>query len=308
MEQAGKDTNEDTNDLWGERARNLIEANLPSSWSEHPLVCTMYINPLVSGKATVGWLEAVARDYFTKPVKRALSLGCGGGGLERHGLQLKIAKHFDAFDSSTGAIELANSLAPRRWFRKAVTYTVADLNTLTLPEDQYGAVFASQSIHHIENLEHYFAQVQQTLQPGGLFIFNEYVGPNRFQWTDAQLHHANRLLGMIPEALRAGIRDGYRKDIVVRPTVEAMIAADPTEAVRSSDIMPLLPGYFEIVEVRNFGGTLLHLVLDNIAGNLTDQAEHIALLKMLFAEEQRLIDSGELGSDFTLVVARNSLV
>lgn len=294
-----------SNDLWAERARTLLEGVTPSSWSEHPLVCAMYINPLVSGCNQTGWLEAVARDYFPNRLKRALSLGSGGGGLERHSLQLKIAKRFDAYDASPGAVELARSLAPRGFFRKPIRYQVADLNTLELAKDRYDAVFASQSVHHIDQLEHYFTQVQNTLKPEGLFILNEYVGPNRFQWTEAQLFHANRLLALLPETLRAGIRDGFRKDTVQRPTVDDMIAADPTEAVRSQDIMRLLPDYFEIVEVRDFGGTLLHLVLDNIAGNLGADPEHIDLLMMLFAEEQRLIKSGEIGSDFTLVIARN---
>ena len=55
---------------------------------------------------------------------------------------------------------------------------------------------------------------------------------------------------------------------------------------------------------RSFGGTLLHLVLDNIAGNLSDSDEGKAILRRLFAEEQRLLESGEIDSDFTLLVAR----
>ena len=54
---------------------------------------------------------------------------------------------------------------------------------------------------------------------------------------------------------------------------------------------------------RDFGGTLLHLVLDNIAGNLSNSEEGLQLLRHFFAEEQRLIAAGELASDFSLIVA-----
>ena len=46
-----------------------------------------------------------------------------------------------------------------------------------------------------------------------------------------------------------------------------MIAADPSEAVRSAEIVPLLSQYFDILEVRELGGALPHLGLADIAQN-----------------------------------------
>jgi len=289
---------------WGDRAREQQLATLPSSWAECPVVIREYINPRVSGTGDQGWLEAVARDYFKQPVKIALSLGCGGGGLERHGLQLGIANKFEAFDVSAGAIELAREEAAITGQSEAIDYKVANLNKIEFPAGRYGAAFASQSVHHIEALEHYMAQVHRALKPGALFIINEYLGPNQFQWTDAQLEHANRLLQSIPEKYRHCIREAGEKHHIPRPTVEAMNAYDPTEAICARDILPKLLERFELVERRDFGGTLLHLVLDNIAGNLSQSEEGITILRRLMAEEASLIESGALDSDFTLLVAR----
>lgn len=289
---------------WGQRAKEQVEQTRPSSWTECPIVITEYMNPLISGQAEIGWLQAVALDYFPDPVARALSLGCGGGGLERHGLQLRIAEEFDAFDVSADAVALAESLAVESGQSEQINYAVANLNKLEFGQDIYDAVFASQSVHHIQDLEHYMAQVHRTLRPGGLFIFNEYIGPNQFQWTEAQLFHARRLLGMIPESLRELIREPGIKHTLERPTLEFMNNYDPTEAIRSADILPAVEKHFTIVSRRDFGGTLLHLVLDNIAGNLSNSDEGLQLLRGFFAEEQRLIATGEIFSDFTLVVAR----
>ncbi len=110
---------------WGERAREQQLAVLPGSWAEIPVVIREYINPRVSGTGDQGWLEAVARDYFKQPVKVALSLGCGGGGLERHGLQLNIATRFEAYDVSAGAIELAREEAGITGQQDAIDYQVA---------------------------------------------------------------------------------------------------------------------------------------------------------------------------------------
>lgn len=292
---------------WGKQARAQIEQIKPSSWVECPIVIAEYMNPLISGHAEIGWLEAVAREHFPTPVARALSLGCGGGGLERHGLQLRIATMFDAYDVSPEAVKLAKSLAVDSGQAAAINYAVANLNKLEFPEQRYGAVFASQSLHHIEALEHYLGQVQKTLLPDGLFIFNEFIGPNQFQWTDAQLHHANRLLAKVPERLRQMIREPGVKHQIERPTVAFMNSYDPTEAIRSKEIMPIVEKYFSIVWRKDFGGTLLHLVLDNIAGNLSISDEGLQLLREFFAEEQRLIASGEIDSDFTVVVARKKV-
>ena len=293
-------------EVWARRARELNAAPKASSWTESSLVIEEYINPAVSGSPDLGWLEAIARDYFPHTLPRALSLGCGGGGLERHGLQLQLAEQFDGLDLSAGAIELAREEAGKYGVSDRLHYRVANLNELQFDEGIYDAVFASQSVHHIAALEHYMAQVRRALKPGGLFVINEFVGPNQFQWTDAQLAHAQRLSDSIPEHYRQLIREPGVKQQIIRLSVEQMNAVDPTEAIRSRDIIPLLSEYFEIIERRDFGGTLLHLVLDNIAGNLEEDDEGRAILRHLIAEEKRLLDSGELESDFTLLVARRN--
>ena len=139
---------------------------------------------------------------------------------------------------------------------------------------------------------------------GGYFIINEFVGPNQFQWTEVQLVHCQRLLEEIPESYRQMIREPGVKHSVERPTIEFMNGYDPTEAIRSADIITELEKQFEIVERRDFGGTLLHLVLDNIAGKVSGSDEGKTILRNFFVQEQRLLSSGEISSDFTLLLAR----
>jgi SAM-dependent methyltransferase len=265
-----------------------------------------YINPSVSGDKDVGWLEAIKRDYYPDAVGRALSLGCGGGALELQGIHWEIAKCFEGYDASSGAIELARKNAEEAKISQHLAYIVADLNKAKFEENRYDAVFASQSVHHIEALEHYMAQVVGALKKDGLFIVNEFVGPNQFQWSEPQLFHANRLLNLLPDELRIGIRGGKFIEAIDRPGIDHMNATDPTEAIRSADILSALDSNFELVEKRDFGGTLLHLILNNIAGNFTESTAHIELLEMLISEEKRLIEKKEIVSDFTLVIAKNS--
>jgi len=131
------------------------------------------------------------------------------------------------------------------------------------------------------------------------------VGPARFQWTDLQLELANRVLQTLPRRLRQSALWGRELTAIPRPTIEEMINMDPTEAVNSAQIIPLLPRHFEVVELRRYGGTLVHLLLNHVMPNFDVEDEmQASLLKMIFLYEQTLVENGVLGSDFCYAVAR----
>jgi len=87
------------------------------------------------------------------------------------------------------------------------------------------------------------------------------------------------------------------------PTKSSVIAVDPSEAVRSADIVPVLTSLFDIVEFRPLGGSILQFLLADIAGNFRSE-EGKQLLEMLFAIEDTLMATGDLESDFAYIVAR----
>lgn len=108
--------------------------------------------------------------------------------------------------------------------------------------------------------------MRRALQPGGVFHLNEFVGPDRFQWTDAQLDHLNAFCEALPERYRR-LASGQVRPPVIRPTIEQMIAADPSEAIRSSAIIETVRRHFRVMELRELGGALLHIGLSGIIHN-----------------------------------------
>lgn len=92
----------------------------------------------------------------------------------------------------------------------------------------------------------------------------------------------------------------------IRPIIGDELAADdPTEAIRSADILGVLRAEFEFIQLTPLHGALLHRVLDDIAGNFdADDAEAAMMLEMLFDIEDRLTAAGQLESHFAFVVAR----
>jgi SAM-dependent methyltransferase len=291
--------------LWGENA-GTWQLGGALHWTELPQV-RRRINTRVSGDPDVDpWLHAI-RTYLAGrlPLERALTLGCGDGLLERGLTQYGFCRRHDAFDLAPGAIDKARRAAAEAGLSH-VRYEVRDGNTVTLEAGSYDCVLAVHAVHHLEALEHVFGEVRAALRPGGLFVLDEFVGPTRFQWTDRQLEVVNGLLRALPPQLRRSCRDGRTpKPAVERPTLAEMRRIDPSEAARSAEILPLLPRYFEVLEVKGYGGTILHLLLHEIAGNFYDP-DAARLLDAICDIEDGLIAAGDLQSDFAVIIARRA--
>lgn len=291
-------------EFWGEQAGTSKVGGV-RHWTELAQVQGV-INRRVSGDPAVDPYMHFLRTHLggRLPVERALTIGCGVGELERGLCQHGFATKHEGIDVAPGAIQKASAAAEDAGLL-SLEYRVVDGNSLLLPKGTYDVVFGVHSIHHIAGLELLFEQIACALRPGGLFFMNEFVGPTRFQWTDRQLEVVNGLLSALPAELRVSAVDGGLKRRVPRPTVREMIAADPSEAVRSGEIMKVASGFFDILEVRPYGGTVLQLLLDDIAGNFSRAGGGgREILAAICDLEWALIGAGYLESDFAVVVAR----
>ncbi len=275
-------------------------------WLAHPMVRAR-LNTLASGRpdqdAYDRLVEILRERGQSIPVPRAVSLGCGFGNLERDLARRGIIREIEAYDIAPTAIEEARRLAAEAGM-DGLHYHLADLERAAFPAGQADVVFAHASVHHIERLEALFDTVERMLKPGGLFHIWEYVGPTRFQWTDAQMALTNDFLGSLPERLRR-MPSGRERPLQTRPTIATMIDVDPSEAIRSADIVKLMRERFEIIEERPLGGTLLHLGLAEIAQNFDadrSPADRQAL-EDFFAAEDAAMRDGRIGSDHVVITA-----
>src|SRR6478752_1303159 len=65
-------------------------------------------------------------------------------------------------------------------------------------EGTFDVVLFNSSLHHFKNIPAILEKVHANLGNGGLLVLNEYVAPDRFQWTADQLNIINNLLLSIP--------------------------------------------------------------------------------------------------------------
>ena len=237
-----------------------------------------------------------------------LSIGCGTGNLERSIIEIGCAKNVDAFDISATSILNAKKLADTNGLK--TNYFEADANNIILKNNKYDFVVAHNSIHHIKNLEHIMQQISNSLKRDGLFIMVEFVGPTRFQWSDQQLKIINDILEMLPNKFKKISQNGQNyKTEFNHETLKGYLDSDPSEAVRSGDIISITNNFFEILEERNMGGTILHLLLAEIINNFDEsKEEERTMVKLLCYFEKMLIESRQVSSDFKLVVCRKKMV
>lgn len=291
-------------DVFSGKLQELISRQ--TYWLAIPEVQERYQYLATGGKGT-NWTEFCLSEYLSGalPVERMLSIGCGDGSLELQLAGYECFREFDAFDIAEGAITAARTRAKDARVEN-VNFAVRDVNQLTLDSKHYDVAWFNMSLHHIEALEHTCSEVARALKPDGFLFVNEYVGPSRFAFTARQ----KRVLALVNELIPAQylrLPPPSRKIRSTAPIPDPAEVAqvDPSEAVRSADILKVLPQYFDIQTIHPIGGTILQFLLSSIAWNFrTDDPNSIKLLKMLFTIEDTLIDVGDLQSDFALIVAR----
>src|SRR5882724_5400018 len=265
-------------------------------WVEVPSVGEN-MNRRASDDPAIDWLNhsAIFLSNQPKPVK-ALSVGCGFGIIERVLRQRDICQTIDGLDVAEKAIQRARQKAEEEGL-KGLSYHVADLNTVSLPEETYDVVYAHAALHHVFQLEHLLDQIKKTLKSDGIFIVHEYIGPAQMQFPQQHLQLADAFLKSIPERYRQMRRGGGIKHEALRLSVEKMNSSDPSEGIRASEIVPLIASRFEIRHFRYVGGTLLLLIFNEIAGNFNENdAESMRFVDALISLDNFLLDSGVLPS------------
>jgi SAM-dependent methyltransferase len=283
---------------WNETER-LSREGARLFWLNHPRVGEHYHRKsLIDGLAWQQWIPKVRGS----PATHAIELGCGNGsGVEstwRAGTALRLTG-IDLDESRFSEVRAAMSGAGA-----PVTLVAADINRLVLEPSSCDLVYALQSFHHFEELEHICDEVSRALVPGGYFVLDEFVGPARFQWTDPQLALTSQILGLLPRNLRM-YRNGIEKLAEGRSSPEEVIRVCSSEAIRSNEIPAVFRKRFHMIHEKNLGGTIQHLLYSGIVHNFPDcdpATDH--LIDCINGLEETFIGYRILPSDFMLLIGQ----
>lgn len=270
-------------------------------WSAHPLVRRI-VHENVFGPGNANLIAFLKNTYPHFANRRALSLCAGDGSFEKRLVENGVFGRITGMDLSENRVRIANANSPDP---AVLDFLVGDVNDGLFGEAQYDVVLAKAALHHVENLENLFDGITRCLRPNGCLVTIDFFGASRFQWGEMQLELANRyLVECIPPELRR-LDDGSVKTRVARPTIAEMIATDPSEAVRSAELMGFIEDRFPDRVVRDIGGSLLHLILTpDILENFDDNDPgHASIIETLYRRERQHIENGDLQADFKFIVA-----
>ena len=275
-------------------------------WVSSPAL-QRHLNRTATGHPEIDWLSYVRALHLPASLGRTLVIGCGSGDLERglagkHGVGTILA-----VDADPTAVECARREARRSGLAN-ISYGVFDPERDPLPDGPWDAVIASDVLHHVLALEDLLTRVHAALSPAGRFVFAEYVGPNRFQYSEESLELAQRYFRLLPERLRREPSTGRTLWRPERVDPARLERERPAEAARSETILPFARQAFFPEAEYSGGGGLLHPVLSGVAQNFREAAtKEERLLEVLCAAEAHLSASGLLEDSFRIFVGRKRM-
>jgi len=263
------------------------------------------VNYLISKNPDIDYFEYISQKYLSgKNSLVALALGCGSGEDEIIWAKKGHFKRIDAYDLSGSRIKIASHKAKEEGLDSILKFYARDVLKLEIKKNYYDIVLVGSSLHHFSPLEKVMCIINESLRPNGYLFICDFVGPTRFQWSDRQLAVANALLAILPDRYKKTTRGDYKRNIP-RPGYLRMVLTDPSEAIESSRIMPLLHKYFEIVELKEIGGTIINLVFTKIAHNFTSE-DPIAkrFLRICGDVEDLLMEIDDIESDHVVAICK----
>jgi SAM-dependent methyltransferase len=201
----------------------------------------------VEASATLGLQRHISSLFLVAEEKklkfeRGLTLGCGAGRRERELVCRGVCRSFHGIDISEKAIATAREIAKEQ--ELPLTYEVADLNFVELPEKAFDLVVAQTCLHHVLFLERVAEQVWRSLKSDGYLWIDDFIGETQGQYDPKRLSIINRILAILPEKFRKNKINGRLIAEIKRP--EPGHLGTPFESIRSGEIVPVFQRWFTI--------------------------------------------------------------
>jgi len=282
-----------TADHWNKQ--HFSTAFLRAEWSYHPLALAR-LHRMLGYDSREEWFVKTHLPHG--PVQRGVGIGVGTATSELRLLASGAVEQFDLYEISPVALESVREEARRLGVEDRARFLCEDINHVALPTETYDLVTFIASLHHMEQLEHVLQSCYASLAPGGVMWAAEYVGPDRFNFPDADTAFAKRLY----RALDPDVKKTWEPELRF-PSPADVIAVDPTESVHSSDIIKTARWIFPQLDVIPTYGTLAFIIswcLNHDA--LYDTEEGREAFQAILDIDTAMLDAGQLPHYFAYLI------
>jgi SAM-dependent methyltransferase len=230
-------------------------------------------------------LLRVAQERKLK-FENGLTLGCGSGRCERDLVSRGVCRSFHGIDISEKAIAAAREIAKEQDL--PLTYEVADLNFLELPEKTFDLVVAQTALHHVLLLERVAEQIWRSLKSDGYLWIHDFVGETQGQYDPKRLSIMNRILAILPEKFRKNKVNGQLISEIKRP--EPGRLGSPFESIRSGEIVPVFQRWFTIEWKMEFDAFLRLVIPVGTRAAYLENEDTRALFEILMLLDRLCIE------------------
>ena len=265
-------------------------------WQQAPIV--RHINRNVCGEPIEGpsaGLTMRARSLLKGrlPLARGISVGCGNGLKEMNLLKQGIVEAFDLYELADARIVTGREAAEKNGLARRVRFIQGDAFELANKSDAYDLVHWNNSLHHMLNVGAAIEWSWNALKPGGLFYMDDFVGPDRFQWTPQMLLVATAVRQSLPDRLLVNPREpeSMLPRVMRKPDPDKLRLSDPSEAADSNRILRCVRRRFPNAEIILTGGVIYHLALSDVLANFTEN--DLPLLERLLELDDMCTRVGE---------------
>lgn len=191
-----------------------------------------------------------------RPFHRIVSIGSGNCDVEIQVARLLVDAGrtnfaIECLELNPAMLERGRQLADVRGVATHLRFVEVDFNRWKA-EGEFSAAIANQSLHHVSDLEHLFAEVDRGLHRKGAFLVSDTIGRNgHLRWPEA-LDLVDQFWKELPES--------YRHNVLLNRHEASYenwdCSKEGFEGIRAEDILPLLLERFHTESFIGFGGAI----------------------------------------------------
>lgn len=248
-----------------------------------------------------------AEDFFVKQISnlfrlypnekiRVVSIGAGNCDAEIRISCALISAGFEKFiidclDLNPVMLKRGSDSAISNGIEEFINVVEGDFNSWR-PACSYHAVMANQSLHHVSNLEHLFASIEQAISlKNGVLITSDMIGMNGHQrWPEA-LKIVNEFWTVLPDKYKFNHQLKRQEDKFINWNC----ASDSFEGIRAQDILPLLIDRFHFDLFIPFANIIAPFIDRSFGPNYDTSSElDRSIIDKIHLKDELEISSGRI--------------
>jgi ubiquinone/menaquinone biosynthesis C-methylase UbiE len=276
----------------------------------HNRVIIEEINRRVCGeplpRISQGAMKLAAKVAGKRTFRRGVSVGGGSGSKEMALLKAGLVEHMTVYELSSQRIAAGRKAAVKRGLADRIEFVEADAFKADIADGQFDLVHWNNALHHMFDVDQAVAWSHRVLSSDGLFFMDDYVGPNRFQWSDETLALASRIRENLPaQYLERAETDAPPVPVQVgRPSIRRIVNEDPSEAPDSERIVEGVRKHFPNALIIPTGGAVYNLALTHTLHHFDPkQPADEALLRNLMLVDEMAVQSTGVESHYAVALA-----